>query len=68
MVTTNEYRALWRLVDAQGQGWRLRRREKDQAIYTLTDASTNAILADDLSAEEVRRLCAGVIGLGQLRQ
>jgi hypothetical protein len=55
---------LRQLVARQGQGWRLRPGSRD-GLYDLGDAT--GLLTEDLTVQEVR-LCAGVIGLGQVRQ
>jgi hypothetical protein len=58
-------RELRQLVARQGQGWRLLPGSRD-GLYDLGDSI--GLLADDLTVQEVRSLCAGVIGLGQVRQ
>lgn len=63
MAIDRERAQLRRLV--AGHGWRLRPGSRE-GLYNLTDST--GLLAEDLTAPEVRSLCAGIIGLGQVRQ
>jgi hypothetical protein len=53
----NEYGRLRRLVAEQKQDWRLHRRKAGRGFYALTDTA-NVVLAEKLTGDEVRKLCA----------
>ena len=64
MAIDRERAELRRLV--AGQGWRLRPGSRD-GLYNLHDTHGH-LEAEDLTAQELRLLCSGQIGLGQVRQ
>ena len=63
---TTEYGRLRKLVAETCPGLRLRKCKRE-GLFVLTD-DRGAIEADAVTVGEVRRLCMGVLSLGQLRQ
>ena len=64
MAGPNEERAQLRSLAAR-HGWRLRPGSRE-GLYDRGD--NTGLLAENLIEREVRLLCAGIVGLGSLRQ
>lgn len=65
MAVDRERVQLRRLVISKNPNWRLRLGSREG----LHNLHANGYLeAEDLTTQEVRLLCAGILGLGQVRQ